>query len=361
MMTPEKYKSLTIDKSSEFNAMVNENVLGEIHSTDYYYRISKMFKMVLEEVHTPLNQWKQNPKCDDIMFGVVINGKWHRLNTPETNKSGQFFLFRQVNIFLDSLKKQGINEIKLYEKVIPTDKIFILENWKNDIGFEEKLRNLLRVIRYKSNEWLVPNNPICDELMRICYECMLIGDTAEFLCEMYLNKLHEDIKRYVFTEGLGDCKDIKQGIDCWVYDSNDDEITDQIKHKYFKLENNFITTKANFSLKSKCNYFVLVYKNEIVKIKNDNKTNKKNGSTWTFPISNCEIFNTIYMFEELKSLMRITGNNDIVMSLTKEGEENFINYIPEKKLVIINFPNESDETIKNKIVDLTNTLQQTFK
>jgi ABC-type multidrug transport system fused ATPase/permease subunit len=28
-----------------------------------------------------------------------------------------------------------------------------------------------------------------------------------------LNKLHKEIKSYIFTEGLGDCKDIKQGID----------------------------------------------------------------------------------------------------------------------------------------------------
>jgi hypothetical protein len=361
MMTPEKFKTLNINKSSQFEVMINETILGEIHSTDYYLKIQKQFRIILEEVHTPLGQWKQNPKCNDVMFGVVINNIWHRLNTPETNKSGQFYLFKQVNIFLDSLKKQGINEIKLYGNTIPTEKIFISQDWRNDIRFEEKLRNLLRVIRYKSNEWLVPNNHICDELMRICYECMLIGDTAEFLCEMYLNKLHNDIKSYVFTEGLGDCKDIKQGIDTWVYNSLGVESTYQIKHKYFTLENEFIKTDANFSLKSKCNYFVLVYKNTIVKIKNDNKTNKKNGSTWTFPISNCEIFNTIYMFEELKSLMRITGNNNVQMKLTKEGNDNFIDFIPEEKIVIVNFPNEVDETIKEKIIDMTNELQQRFK
>lgn len=361
MMTPDKYKTLNLNKSSQFDVMINEDILANIHSTDYYIRISNMFKQILEEVHTPLNQWKQNPKCDDVMFGVVVNGKWHRLNTPETNKSGQFYLFRQVNIFLDSLKKQGINEIKLYKHTISTDKIFISENWKKDNEFDEKLKNLLRIIRFKSNEWLVPNNPICDELMKICYECMLIGDTAEFLCEMYLNKIQNNISSYIFTEGLGDCKDIKQGIDCWLYDSFENETTYQIKHKYFTLENDFITTNANFSLKSKCNYFVLVYKNKIVKIKNDNKTNRKNGSTWTFSLNNCEIINVMYMFDELKSLMRVTGNNGIEMKVKKEGKDNYAKYISEEKIVVINFPNDSDESFKDKIIELSEELKELFK
>lgn len=361
MMTPEKYKTLKIDKSSQFEVMINEQVLSDIHSGDYYIKIQKIFKTILEEVHKPIGQWKQNPKCNDVMMGVVINGKWHRLNTPETNKSGQFYLFKQVNIFLDSLKKQGIREIKLYDQTIPTDKIFITENWRDDDKFEEKLRNLLRIIRFKSNEWLVPGNPVCDELMKICYECMLIGDTAEFLCEMHLNEIHKEIKSYIFTEGLGDCKDIKQGIDCWVYDLLDNETTYQIKHKYFTLDENFVKTTANFSLKSKCNFFVLVYKTNIVKIKNDNKTNIKNGVNWTFPIENCEKINVINMFEELKSLMRITGNNDIKMVLTKNGEENSLNYNEEEKTVTVNFPNEKDKSFSQKIVEQTTLLEQRFQ
>jgi hypothetical protein len=361
MMTPEKYKTLNLNKSSQFEVMINEDILGEIHSTDYYIRISKAFKFILEETHKPLGQWKQNPKCDDEMFGVVIDCKWHRLNTPETNKSGQFFLFKQCNIFLESHRKKGIKLITLLGREISTEKILIRDDWRTDPNLEKKIKDLLTIIRYNANEWLVPNNPICDELMQICYECMLVGDTAEFLCEMYLHKLHNDIKSYIFTEGLGDCKDIKQGIDCWVYDSNDDETTDQIKHKFYSKTEDSIKTNANFSLKSKCKYFVLVYKDKIVKIKNDKKTNVKNGSNWTFPLENCEIINIMYMFEELKSLMRITGNNGITMKVIKEDNDNYVKYIPEEKIVIINFPNDSDELFKDKILDLSNELEELFK
>jgi hypothetical protein len=178
---------------------------------------------------------------------------------------------------------------------------------------------------------------------------------------MYLNKIQNNISSYIFTEGLGDCKDIKQGIDCWLYDSIENETTYQIKHKYFTLENDFITTNANFSLKSKCNYFVLVYKNKIVKIKNDNKTNRKNGSTWTFPLNNCEIINVMYMFDELKSLMRVTGNNGIEMKVKKEGKDNYAKYISEEKIVVINFPNDSDESFKDKIIELSEELKELFK
>ena len=67
------------------------------------------------------------------------------------------------------------------------------------------------------------------------------------------------------------------------------------------------------------------------------------------------------MFEELKSLMRITGNNDIKMVLTKNGEENSLNYNEEEKTVTVNFPNEKDKSFSQKIVEQTTLLEQRFQ
>jgi hypothetical protein len=359
MMTPEKYKTLKIDKTSHFDAVVNEDIMREI-ATKHGRGISDTFKFILQETHAPLGQWKQNPKCEDVMFGVVINGRWHRLNTPETNTRGQFFLFKRCNIFLNLLKEKGEKFIIIKNRKISTDKIFINHNWDKDENTESKIRDLLFIIWYNANEWLVPNNPVCDELMEICYECMLIGDTAEFICQMYLHKIHNDIKSYKFTEGLGDCRDIKQGIDCWIYDSNDVLLTYQIKHGYFTMDENFVKTKSNFSKVSKCDYFIIVYKNNMVIIKND-KNNTKIKSDWTFPITNCEKFNIINMVEELKNLMRITEHKDIKMKLTKEGEDNFINYNEEEKTITINFPNDDDKLFNEKIKEQTTLLKQRFQ
>lgn len=348
--------------SQMFDALPDDGVIVEIGSTGFYYtRISNYFKSILKEVHEPLNQWKQNPRCSEEMLGVVVNNKWHRLNTPETNSRGQFFLFKQCNIFLNSLKEKGLTHIVLYGHKISTDKIFIGYDWKSDPNFEEKLNNLLRIIRYNANEWLVPGTPVCVELMKICYECMLVGDTAELLTKMYLYEIEKNIKTYEFTEGLGDCRDIKEGTDCWIYDTDDNETTYQIKYKYFTRTQDYIKTDAKFSWYSRCNYFILVYKNTIVKIKNDKSINIKKGKEWSFPINNCEFYKTINMFEELKSLMRVTGNNDIVMNITRDNGENEVSYDSENKIVTINFTDTADEEFKTKIVKLTSELQKLFQ
>jgi hypothetical protein len=59
------------------------------------------------------------------------------------------------------------------------------------------------------------------------------------------------------------------------------------------------------------------------------------------------------MFDELKSLMRVTGNNGIEMKVKKEGKDNYAKYISEEKIVVINFPNDSDESFKDKIIELS--------
>lgn len=99
MMTPEKYKTLKLNKTSEFDAMLYET-LEEIHATDLKHRISRAISFIIKEIHEELDQWIQNPKnTKQEQIGVVINGKWHRLNTIETNSSGLFYLFNQCNVF----------------------------------------------------------------------------------------------------------------------------------------------------------------------------------------------------------------------------------------------------------------------
>jgi hypothetical protein len=67
------------------------------------------------------------------------------------------------------------------------------------------------------------------------------------------------------------------------------------------------------------------------------------------------------MFDELKSLMRVTGNNGIEMKVKKEGKDNYAKYISEEKIVVINFPNDSDESFKDKIIELSEELKELFK
>ena len=57
---------------------------------------------------------------------------------------------------------------------------------------------------------------------------------------------------------------IDQGTDLWIY-NNQGESKYQIKHKYYNVDKDGnVTTYANFSSYSKCDFFVLVYKNKIL-------------------------------------------------------------------------------------------------
>jgi hypothetical protein len=356
MNAQERLKTLEIT-----NYVMSEDTWADIHSTDYKNRISKSIKYILEELYKEKGLWLQNPKCSYVKLGVVINGKWHRLNTLETNSRGLIYLFNLCNKYLLELKNSGILSIKINDVAVPTDKIFITDNWEKEKSLTDlKIKNLLRIIRHKSQEWLTYDSPVCIELMKICYETMLIGDTAEFLCELYLNKINSNITSYVVTEGLGDCNDIDQGTDLWIY-NNEVESKYQIKHKYYNVDKDGnVTTYANFSSYSKCDFFVLVYKNNILTV--INKNNIRNKKEWFFPKQNItNNFKTIDMFNELKSLMRITGNNDITLLITRNETVNEVNYNQENKTVSINFIDDSDESIKDKINEVIKELEKTFK
>ena len=67
------------------------------------------------------------------------------------------------------------------------------------------------------------------------------------------------------------------------------------------------------------------------------------------------------MVEELKKLMRITEHKDIKMKLTKEGEDNFINYDEKEKVITVNFPNDDDKLFNEKIIEQTKLLEQRFQ
>jgi len=210
---------------------MSEDTWADIHSTDYKNRISKSIKYILEELYKEKGLWLQNPKCSYEKLGVVINGKWHRLNTLETNSRGLIYLFNLCNKYLLELKNSGVVSIKINDVDISTEKIFINDNWEKEKSLTDlKIKNLLRIIRHHSQGWLTYDSPVCVELMKICYETMLIGDTAEFLCELHINKINSNITSYVVTEGLGDCNDIDQGTDLWIY-NNQGESKYQIKHK----------------------------------------------------------------------------------------------------------------------------------
>lgn len=370
MMTPEIYNRLVTDKKIGYEVTIYQ-VLSEIGEYRYKdkpikYRISNAINFILKEYYQPLDLYKRNPhpesKPND--FGVVISNRWHRLNTLETNLSGQLYLFSQCNIILESLKISGIEYIEIDGKVIYTEKIKIGENWRSDIeSTYNKIHNLLLIARKYSNVLLDNNSPQCKEMMSICANVMMIGDIGEMLFKRFIDDFFSGYSRIKCSSGLGDPLDRETGTDFWVIYPNNFEEKIQVKYSnYYYNNENQILTKSKFSTRSNCHYWVMVYKDSIIMLKNDlNKNKQLQDTTWVFPedvvVKKIKILD---MFEELKELMKISSKNNINVVMTKEGDTNNINYDKETKTVTIQFPDAEDKGIKKMITDETERLNQLF-
>lgn len=369
-MTPELYQRLKSDKKIGYNVTTYQ-ILSEIGEYTYKdklikYRISDSINFIIKEYYQPLNLYKRNPHPNSKVdhFGVVINNKWHRLNTLNTNQSGQLFLFAQCNIILESIRQSGLMFITISGKNIPTEKIVIYENWKDDIDSTyDKIYNLLLIVRRYNSMLLDYNSEICKEMMSICAGVMLVGDIGEMLFGRYVDEFFKNYIEVKKSSGLGDPLDMETGVDFWIKTKNNNEIKIQVKYGYFYYNsNNQLCTKSKFSKYSNCDYWVLVCKDDIIMIKNDHNKNKRlQDTTWVFDqeviVKKIKI---IDMFEELKSLMKITSKNNISVVLTKEGDLNKITYNEDIKTVTIHFPNSDDLNIKKMIIDETNRLENLF-
>jgi hypothetical protein len=371
MITPEIYNRLKIKKTSVDDDAMLFKTLKEIRQ--YKYDNSKISKIIarkinqtLQYIHEPLGFWLRNPHpdSDEYDMGVVFEGNWHRLNTLDTNEGGLFKIFKDCNIFLRKLKEEGINTIKIINNTISTDKIYIGTNWTDDIdGTYEKIITLIDVVKYNGDEWLHPSNQICKDTMEICASYMLMGDTGETLFKMYINQFFKNITKLKYSTGLGDPNDRKEGVDCWItHDFNIKETIQEKTSTYNEDENGNIITSANFSETSKCTLFSIITPNNIILIRNDNSKNKKIGTTWIFhKDSIVKEIKIINMLEQLKELMKITGKNNITLTISKEGDENSVYYNEEEKNVTITFPDEYNENIITMILGVTEDLKKIFK
>lgn len=369
MITPEIYQRLKSEKKIGYNVTTYQ-ILSEIGEYSYKgklikYRISDSIKFIIKEYYQPLGLYKRNPHPDSKIedFGVVINNKWHRINTLETNQSGQLFLFSQCNIILESLRNSGQTFVIIYNKKISTERIIIGENWKENIDLiYDKIHNLLLIVRKYGLKLLDHNSIIFKEMISICADVMLVGDIGEMLFGRYIDEFFEDYLEIKKSSGLGDPLDIQTGIDFWIRYPNNKEITIQVKYGHYYNNNEQIFTKSKFSKYSNCDFWVLVYKGDIIMIKNDRNKNKRlQDTTWIFnPDVIVKKIKIIDMFEELKNLMKVASKNNISVVLTKEGDSNKIFYNEETKTLSIHFPQPEDLNIKKMITEETDRLNNLF-
>lgn len=319
----------------------------EYDGISFYLRISHFMKNTMEKVHKPLGNWKQNPhpKSNFVQMGVVINNRWGRENTWETNRSGQRNLFVHCNMFLKNLRDRGFKTYKLKnEETISTDKIYIDDNWDKDVDLAfKKIQTLLWIIEENSETWFVRGSKVCDKTNEICREQMIKGDTAERIFELYDSHFFPDYEKE-YSTGLGDPRDMLEGADLWLTKENTKE-RGQIKFDRYRIIDGNVVTTGNFSSKSRCDYFIIVSPENIILLKN-NKNGYKIKHKWYFPIVNIiKEIKIIDMFEQLKEMMTIVEKNGLTLELTKENGENSVTYNSETKTININFSEDNNEDV----------------
>jgi len=338
----------------------------EYHGIRFKIRIQDAILHILEKTYEPFGFWKQNPHKNSTSEnkGVVIENKWDRINTLDTNYSGEDWMFHFCNVFLEYHREiLGLTEISVCGVTISTERIYIDDNWKDDIDLTyEKIKKLLLIIQHNSSIWLIRGHRIYDETMEICRGKMLLGDTAERIFELHINHFFKNPISIEFSTGLGDPRDMEQGSDVWVIEEDGIERTTQIKFSYNELVpvGDRIETRANFSPTSNCTYFAIVSKTTITFLENNGKKSLNNG-VWSFPIKEIKQIKYNNMFDELKDLMNITGKHLIEIKITKDGDVNSIVYDEENLKIYINYPNDEDKDFKNLIINQTNQLKEALK
>ena len=367
----EQYISNCVIDGSRYSAM-SVNTLKQIRYREYngirfLVRIQDAILHIIKETYLPLGFWVQNPHRNATAenIGVVIDGKWDRIMTLDTNYSGQELVFKFCNVFLEYHREVlGLNEIMVCGVLIPTDRIYIGEDWENNIDLTyEKIKRLLLIIFHNSSKWLIRGHRIYDETMELCRKMMLLGDTAEKIFELHVNHFFKNTISIEFSTGLGDPRDMEEGADVWVVEGDNVERTIQIKFSNNELSDadDRVETMANFSPTSRCTYFAIVTKTKITFLQNDSRKSLNNG-VWSF--SKKSIINEINyknMFDELRDLIDVTGKHLIEVKITREGDVNSIVYDHENLKIHINFPNDEDENFKNLIINQTNELKERFQ
>lgn len=270
MKTEERLKNLKFDPLLKISLTLNIAKSWQRNNNIKLFLAREILK-ILKDVYQPIGLWKQNPKSSKEDFGVIIDNEWSPLMQADTNWSFHHIIFNRCNKFLVNLYRlKNIEELEIEGEIF---------SYKNQIIFNEndtenetidKIKKMLKIIRYKKNEIFLKDTPIYDELIILFNKIMGIGDVAQKFYEKDIYHFFPDIVSYKSTKGRGDYDDRKEGVDIWKTQLSE-KTTDQVKNvcNIIKSAEGFFID-VTISSKSKCDYFVFVCVNSrILVLKND--------------------------------------------------------------------------------------------
>jgi|LauGreDrversion4_2_1035121.scaffolds.fasta_scaffold435943_2 hypothetical protein len=255
----ERLKTLKID--SLYQTSLTEELAKSWQRNDNIkHFLADEIRSILKEIYEPLGMWGQNPRePEKFDEGVIIDNDWSPLMQADTHWTGHTIIINRCNKWLVNLYRQkGIESIVIdgttfsYKEQI----VFSFEDSENETI--EKLKKILKIIRYKKNEIFLEGCEMYYMLIDSYNKTMGRGDEAQKFYEKDIYYFFPDIIEYKATKGRGDYNDRKQGIDIWKTHPNY-KTTDQIKSvcSITPRDGGWFIDVA-MSQKSRCDYYVFV-------------------------------------------------------------------------------------------------------
>lgn len=227
---------------------------------------------ILKEVYEPLGMWGQNPRTKKKDLGVIIDGDWSPLMQADTNFSCHTIIFNKCNDYIVNMyKKLNKEHFEIDGDTFSYKNLFVFNIEENEDVTIDKLKKLLKIVRYKKNEIFLIGTPMYDTLIRLFRKTMEIGDKAQRFYEDKIRDFFPDLIDYKSTKGRGDYNDRKQGVDIWK-NHGDYNSTDQVKSICNIIKKNdgwFLD--ISMSQNSICDYYVFVCINKRIIIFNNDK------------------------------------------------------------------------------------------
>ena len=268
----ERLKNLNIDPLYQ-TSLTDELSKSWQRNDKIKHFLADEIRNILKEIYEPLGMWGQNPREPyKIDLGVIIDRDWSPLMQADTHWTGHSIIINRCNRFLVKLYRQkGIESIVIDRTTFSYKEQIVFSFNDSDYETIEKLKKILKIVRYKKNEIFLEGCEMYYILIDLYNKTMGIGDEAQKFYEKDIYYFFPDIVEYTSTKGRGDYNDRKEGIDVWKTHPNY-KTTDQIKSVCsIKPRDGGWFIDVAMSQKSRCNYYVFVCLEKRIMIFNNDK------------------------------------------------------------------------------------------
>jgi len=285
----------------------------------------KVFQLYYE----PKGLWKQHPTDPKKKFGHVDeNGEWHWSNRANTNSKFCMFMY--------------------YECIGVDPKFFI--DFGNPKYHNENSKRIWYYISENFEDYFEPYGKKYKKVRRIFEKSWAEGVISSIALEIALRSIYRDILKIDYSFENGDSDDM-EGIDMSVFKNDGGKKTIQIKSgSFIEIYDEFIVQGAPNDLKYTTDWYAYVnvdlHLTRFIIFKNTKNLKKEDGSTRIhIPKEDVIKYGELDMKlpQLLKAIMEKCGKLDISFTITKIGDESYIEQDNESNTITINIVDSMDK------------------